>query len=88
MTPLEIYKFVKYTSKRIEFENDMADRRTARICCIIANKNRKKGSKAFTEEQFIPKKKKSRKQMSVNDLSTTLKMITLMFNGTITRKNR
>ena len=87
MTPLEIHQAQKFIIKRIKFENELADRRTARICCVLANINRKKHSKAFKEEDFLPKKKKSRKerQMNVNDIATTLKMLTIMNGGTIIR---
>lgn len=55
---------------------ERADRRIARLCSLIANVNRnpKKRSKAFVEEDFIPKVKTKKKQTNEDMMSMVLAM--------------
>lgn len=84
MTLHEIESVYKARMDKLEMEIELKNRTTARICSIIANCNRdkKKQPRAFTENDFMPKKKKSKnKKQSVNDMKTVLKMLTIMNSG-------
>ena len=86
MTIAEIIKCYKYRMKKIEDEHEFNNRRTARICMILANINRDKKKKItpFKEDDFIPKKKlKNKKPMSVNEMALVLQTITLAYNGNV-----
>lgn len=82
MTPSEILKFHNAFVKRFELENELANRRTARICCLLANINRDKKhkKKPFTEDDFMPKVEKPKKRQTVKQMETVLKMLTIMNN--------
>lgn len=61
--------------KRLEFENEVADRRVARICMVMANCHRDPKKRAFREKDFMPKKaekpketNKDKKKQSADDL--------------------
>jgi uncharacterized membrane-anchored protein len=89
MTPFEIYQASEFILKRIQYDNEAENRRTARICCTLANiyRNKKKKKKSFTEDDFMPVKKKTRqeKQMSVKDLNCAVRMLTIMCGGKIVK---
>lgn len=86
MTIKELFLAYENRMKLIKEQNDFKNRRTARICCIIANANRdsKKKPRPFTEEDFMPKQKlKGKKKMNVNQMETMLKTITLAYGGKV-----
>lgn len=72
LTPEEFREVVEGWKIREERE----DRRIGRLCSLIANVNRnpKKRSKAFTEEDFIPKAKVKKKQTNDEMMSMVLAM--------------
>lgn len=55
---------------------------SALICSVIANVNRGKG-KAYSPADFMPKEKKKPKKMSVDELVSVLKSITLANGGEV-----
>ena len=77
MTLNELNIFVDAFQERRKDDNYMADARTARICCIIANVNSKK---KFKEKDFMPREKKA---MSLDQMKTILKAVTLANGGEI-----
>lgn len=84
MTLAEIELVYKARMNKLEMEIELKNRTTARICSIIANCNRdkKKQPRAFKEDDFMPKKKKTKdKKQSVKDMKTVLKMLTIMYEG-------
>lgn len=86
MTIKEIFTAYEQRMKLLKDKNDCENRRTARICCIIANANRdsKKKPRPFMEDDFIPKEKlKEKKKMNVNQMETLLKTITLAYGGKV-----
>jgi len=86
MTPKEFEKFAKQYLERTKLDRILADRRTARICSIIANVNRdiKKKPKPYTEDDFMPKEKEKKKEkMSINNMRGVLEAITIAFGGKI-----
>ena len=74
--------FYEQRIKYIERNDELQDRRTARICSLLANIHSKKG-KTFTEDDFIPKIKIEEKKQTVKSMETTLKAITIMFGGNV-----
>lgn len=64
-TPADIISMVRIASKRMERERQSADRRTARVCMVIASAFFRKDG-GFKEDDFMPgmKKAKPRKVMS------------------------
>lgn len=85
MTPRELILYSKQYKDKTKIEDKKNDRRFARICAVIANVNSKKrGGKGFTEDDFIPKEKtEEKKKMSINQMASALKVITLAHGGTI-----
>ena len=79
MTPREFKTYAESRQKQFEDENYLADRRSALIAMILANRNRdkKKKHKPFTIEDFMPKKKKQidNKPMKPEVMAEVLKAI-------------
>jgi len=78
MTLNEFNIFVDAFIDRRKDENKLADQRTARICCIIANINSKK---KFKESDFMPKEKG--KQLTPDQFASMLRIITGCCGGEI-----
>lgn len=57
ITPSELRVLFRDARSEREAEACLADRRTARLCAAVYNNNpnRKKGSRALTEDEFMPK---------------------------------
>ena len=94
MTIAELKILFEQKTKYLLDRNMEDDRRTARICCTIANVNRSKKSKTYKENDFIPKYKtnqktnqknnqKDNKKMSLNQMATVLKVITIANGGVL-----
>lgn len=85
MTLNEIYEVYEHRMKRIEYDNKANDMRTARICSLIANINRdsKKRRKPFTEDDFMPKKKIEKKEQSIDQMASILRLITKANGGQV-----
>ena len=81
LTYTEFIEIYEARMKLIKLQNDLDNRRTARICCLIANIHAKKGKK-FNEDDFIPGEKEKNKQ-DVKSMETTLKAITMIFGGEV-----
>lgn len=77
MTLKELNIFIDAFQERRKDDNKMEDVRTARICCIIANVNSKK---KFKEKDFMPRE---RKAMTLEQMKTVLKAVTLANGGEI-----
>lgn len=82
MTPKELKINIDAYNEKFKFENELANRRTARICMVLANLQRdpKRKPKAYKEDDFIPKE---RKPMTAEQLEIFLKAITLACGGEI-----
>jgi hypothetical protein len=88
MTLKELNLCFQQRMEKIEQDREFDNRRTARICTIIANANRdsKKKPRPFKEDDFMPKKvEKKKKKMSVNQMATMLKTITIAYGGKVVR---
>lgn len=87
MTVDEILNCYEGRMENIKHKNDFDNRRTARICMTIANayRDKKKKPKPFSEDDFIPKEKlKNKKEkMTVNQMATILKAVTLAYGGKV-----
>lgn len=82
MTLKEFYLFLEGYREKIKIENEMQDRRTARICMVMANLQRdsKKRRKPYSEDDFIPKPKK---KMTVEQIEIMLKGLTYAMGGEV-----
>lgn len=82
MTPKELHLNLEAFNDKFKLDNELANRRTARICMVLANLQRdpKRRSKPYKEEDFIPKEKKA---MTLNQLELFLKAITMACGGDI-----
>jgi len=82
MTMKELLIYIEGYKIKYKLNNDLADRRTARICMILANINRdsKRRKKPYSEEDFIPKPKK---KMTVEQMELLLKAITMSLGGEV-----
>jgi len=73
--------------KRIEDERDIEDARTARLCCLLANINRKPNSRSFKVNDFMPEKRVTKSKpiedhtMSEQKQFEMARAINLMFGG-------
>ena len=85
MTLHEISKVYEQRMKRIEFDNKSNDRRTARICSVLANIHRdsKKKKKPFSEDDFMPVKQEKKKPQSINTMAAILKAVTIANGGKV-----
>ncbi len=82
MTMKEFEIKIDAYKENFKIQNELADRRTARICMVMANLQRdpKRKSRPYKEEDFIPKPKK---KMTIEQMEMLLKAITLANGGEI-----
>lgn len=84
MTLSEIYKMYDYRIKKNNMDNELSDRRTARICALLANINRDKKRKPnpFSENDFMPRiKEKHKKEQTTDQMYMILKAFTIANGG-------
>ena len=82
MTMKELEIKIDAYYEQFKLENEMANRRTARICMVMANLQRdpKRKSRPYKENDFIPKEKKP---MTIEQMEMLLKAITLANGGEV-----
>lgn len=65
----------------------MADLRTAQIVCILANIHRKKGSRTFRPQDFMPgllsRSRPELRRQTPEEMLQKAKQITLLFGGKV-----
>ena len=79
-------EFMTYYEQQMKFLSDKAkieERFTGRICSVMANcyRDSKKKKNPYTEEDFMASIEK--KKMSMNDIATALKVITVASGGEV-----
>jgi hypothetical protein len=88
LTPAEFHSIQDEALQELSTAEERENMRTARILAAIYNNNpnRKKSSKRFSEEDFLPKKKA--KEKSAADLLATVSTIhsTIKANNTLQKK--
>ena len=82
MTMKELEIRIDAYHEQFKLENEMANRRTARICMVMANLQRdpKRKARPYKEDDFIPKQKKA---MTIQQMEMLLKAITLANGGEV-----
>ena len=78
MTLNDLNRYINSWVKKRKDDDRMADIRTARICCVIANANSKR---KFKEKDFMPKQKSEK--MSAEQFVNVLKAVTLAHGGEV-----
>lgn len=68
-------------AKRYLEDQERRDYRSAMICTILANVYRKKGARAFNEQDFMPKYPKQKKKQTAEEMLETVKLLNKAFGG-------
>jgi hypothetical protein len=99
LTPFELYTLERelydedqqtkeYDFQKWKLENTMHDRRCARIQAAIYNNNanRKRNSKSWEEDDFMPKPAKAKEKLDSSEIAARMKHVTNTINSV--NKNR
>ncbi len=83
MTPYEFDVYLKGKLKFLNEEEERHQRRTALICTVLSNINRRKGTRPFKIDDFMPKKKQT-----TQDMYKVVERLNKLFGGEDLRNGR